>query len=136
MIALDTDTAIAAINDQRGVARQRLTAALAAGTVVGLSSIVLFELWYGIEKSERVEANKAALRTFLTLDLTEWPFDADDAAEAGDIRADLEKIGRPIGPYDVLIAAQARRRSATLVTNNLREFLRVKGLRAVSWAKR
>ena len=52
-------------------------------------------------------------------------FDSDDAREAGDIRATLEQAGTPIGAYDILIAAQARRRAATLVTANMREFLRV-----------
>ncbi|MFZ4603412.1 MAG: PIN domain-containing protein [Caulobacterales bacterium] len=60
-------------------------------------------------------------------------FDAEDAAEAGDIRAALELQGAPIGPYDILIAAQARRRSAALVTLNRREFERVPGLIVADW---
>ena len=62
------------------------------------------------------------------------PFDAEDAAHAGDIRAHLERKGTPIGPYDYLIAAQARRRGATLVTANRREFERVPGLMVADWA--
>ena len=58
----------------------------------------------------------------------------DDAREAGDIRAALERTGTPIGPYDVLIAAQARRRGAMLATANVREFARVPGLRLVDWS--
>ena len=60
-------------------------------------------------------------------------FDAEDAHEAGDIRALLERAGTPIGPYDILIAAQARRRGATLVTANTREFARVPGLKTEDW---
>jgi len=70
----------------------------------------------------------------LALDATPWPFEPDDAEEAGDIRADIERAGAPIGPYDVLIAAQARRRGALLVTANTREFTRVPGLRTEDWA--
>jgi tRNA(fMet)-specific endonuclease VapC len=62
------------------------------------------------------------------------PFEAGDATEAADIRAQLRRSARPIGPYDVLIAAQARRAGATLITANTREFARVPGLTVVDWA--
>jgi tRNA(fMet)-specific endonuclease VapC len=62
------------------------------------------------------------------------PFDAEDAREAGNIRAALFKLGTPIGPYGILIAAQARRRDAILVTSNEREFARVSGLKMEDWA--
>jgi tRNA(fMet)-specific endonuclease VapC len=74
------------------------------------------------------------MAAFLALDVTPWPFEPEDAEEAGDIRAELERAGTPIGPYDVLIAAQARRRSALLVTANMGEFTRVPGLRIEDWA--
>jgi len=61
------------------------------------------------------------------------PFEVEDASHAADIRAELEKAGTPIGPYDSLIAAQARRRGAALVTLNSREFERVPGLLVVNW---
>jgi tRNA(fMet)-specific endonuclease VapC len=61
-------------------------------------------------------------------------FDAMDAQEAGDIRARLRRAGTPIGPDDILIAAQARRRNALLVTANTREFAQVPGLRIEDWA--
>jgi predicted nucleic acid-binding protein len=64
------------------------------------------------------------------------PFDADDAEEAGDIRSALERSGKPIGPYDLLIATQARRRGAILVTANEREFTRVPGLSVENWGAR
>jgi tRNA(fMet)-specific endonuclease VapC len=74
------------------------------------------------------------LSAFLALDVTPWPFDAADAEEAGDIRAALERAGTPIGAYDILIAGQARRRGAVLVTANTAEFRCVPGLRIEDWA--
>ena len=133
MIALDTNVIITAINRRIPQVRARLLQALGSGTVVGIPSIVLFETWYGIKKSARSEENAANLSAFLALDLTHWPFESEDAEEAGDIRAVLERAGTPIGPYNILIAAQARRRSATLITANTREFARVPGLKTEDW---
>lgn len=132
-VCLDTNAVIAAINRRAPTVRQRLEAALTAGMPVGLPAVVLFELRYGIAKSARPRENAAALTVFLALDLEAWPFDPDDADEAGEIRAVLERAGTPIGPYDVLIAAQARRRGAVLVTANTAEFARVPGLRTEDW---
>jgi len=134
MICLDTNVVIAAINELVPKVRARLEQTLVEGAVVGIPTIVVYELWYGVKKSARRESNAAALSRFLALDVTPWPFDAEDAEEAGDVRAALAHAGTPIGPYDVLIAAQARRRNATLVTANHREFARVPGLRMEDWA--
>jgi tRNA(fMet)-specific endonuclease VapC len=134
MIGLDTNIVIAVINNRVPQVRTRLVQTLADGTAVGIPTIVLFELRYGIAKSQRQADNAADLADFLSLDITPWPFDAEDAQEAGDIRAALQRAGTPIGPYDILIAAQARRRGATLVTANAREFSRVPGLRTEDWA--
>jgi tRNA(fMet)-specific endonuclease VapC len=134
MYCLDTNAVIAAINQRQPHVAQRLQAALAGGAVIGLPAIVLYEIRYGISKSARPEKNQAILDTFLTLSITPWAFDDEDAAEAGDIRAALERAGTPIGPYDVLIAAQARRRKAVLVTANMAEFARVPGLRVEDWS--
>ena len=134
MICLDTNAVIMAINLRQPEVRRRLEQALAADVTIGIPAITLFEMWYGIKKSTRVQANAANLATFLTLDVTLWPFEPEDAEEAGDIRAALERAGTPIGPYDVLVAAQARRRGALLVTTNEREFARVPGLRIEDWA--
>jgi tRNA(fMet)-specific endonuclease VapC len=134
MICLDTNAAISAINQREPWVQRRLVRALADGVAVGIPAIVLYEMWYGIKKSARSRANAAALATFLTLDVTPWPFEPEDAEEAGDIRAALEQAGTPIGPYDVLVAAQARRRGAVLITANEREFARVSGLRTENWA--
>jgi tRNA(fMet)-specific endonuclease VapC len=134
MICLDTNIVIAAINQRRPAVRRRLEVALIDGIEIGIPAIVLYELWYGIKKSARPDAHAALLAAFLTLDLTPWPFGPGDAEEAGDIRAILERAGTPIGPHDLLIAGQARRRSAVLVTANTGEFARVPGLMTEDWA--
>jgi tRNA(fMet)-specific endonuclease VapC len=134
MIGLDTNVIIAAINRRNPLVRERLLQNLAAGASVGIPAVVLFEMWYGIKKSARPQQNASNLADFLALDVETWPFEGEDAAEAGDIRASLERAGTPIGPYDILIAAQARRRGATLVTANEREFLRISGLKTENWA--
>jgi tRNA(fMet)-specific endonuclease VapC len=108
---------------------------VAAGdSAILLSSIVAFELWYGVAKSQRIESNTRRLEAFLAGPL-EWVlFDDEDARVAGSIRAELEAAGKPVGAYDVLLAGQARRRGATLVTSNTREFARVPGLKWEDWA--
>jgi tRNA(fMet)-specific endonuclease VapC len=134
VICLDTNIVVAAMNERLPQVRTRLEQALVDGIAIGVSTIVLYELWYGIRKSARRDANAAALSVFLALDVTQWPFDSGDAEEAGDIRAALERTGKPIGPYDLLIAAQARRRGALLATANVREFGRVPGLKIEDWS--
>ena len=94
----------------------------------------MFELWYGVAKSRQVSRNTELLRTFLQ-PLRIVAFDDEDAETAGDVRAALERSGKPIGPYDNLIAAQALRRDLLLITANVREFSRVKGLRWENWAE-
>jgi tRNA(fMet)-specific endonuclease VapC len=134
MICLDTNAVIAAINRRVPAVRTRLEQAFVHQTIVGVPAVALFEIWYGIKKSSRPRENAANLAMFLTLDVKLWPFEPEDAEEAGDIRAALERAGTPIGPYDTLVAAQARRRGALLVTVNRREFARVPGLRLEDWA--
>jgi tRNA(fMet)-specific endonuclease VapC len=134
MICLDTNAVIVSINDRASRVRARLDQSLRDGVPVSVSSIVLFELWYGAAKSNRRQQNADTLAEFLAGPIGILHFDADDAREAGEIRAVLAKAGKPIGPYDILIAAQARGRGATLVTANAREFARVPGLRTEDWA--
>jgi tRNA(fMet)-specific endonuclease VapC len=102
---------------------------------IAISSIVLFELRYGAMKSARPERNVRRIADFLVGPIAVLPFEPGDAEEAGDIRAAVERAGTSIGPYDLLIAAQARRRGALLVTANTREFARVPGLDIEDWAK-
>ncbi len=99
-----------------------------------LPVIVLYELQYGIAKSARRRENTERLAIFLQLPIEILPFEPDDAEEAGNIRAALERVGSPIGPYHVLIAAQAWRRGAVLVTANRHEFVRVPRLKTEDWA--
>jgi tRNA(fMet)-specific endonuclease VapC len=131
---LDTNACIALINGTEINVRRRFKRAVARENVILLSSIVAFELWYGVAKSQRKDSNTQRLETFLGGPL-EWAlFDEDDARAAGTVRAELETVGRPVGAYDVLLAGQARRRGATLVTSNTKEFARVQGLKWEDWA--
>jgi len=131
---LDTNAAIALINGKPAALRTRLQRVVAKDTPVAISSIVLYELWYGVARSERQRENAERLRVFLSGAIGVAPFDEEDAARAGELRATLESAGTPIGPYDLLIAAQALRMNATLVTANVSEFARVRGLDWQDWA--
>jgi tRNA(fMet)-specific endonuclease VapC len=102
-------------------------------TEVAISTITVFELEYGAEKSKQRQKAKKALARF-TSPLTVLDMDRAAAHEAARIRAELEHAGTPIGPYDILIAGLAKSRGLTLVTNNLREFSRVSGLVLENWA--
>ena len=103
------------------------------GHVIHVSSLVVFELRYGAFGSTDPSSTNARIDRLLGTQFARLDFDDDDAREAGDIRAALKKTGKPIGPYDVLIAGQARRRGLTLVTANVREFKRVRGLKVENW---
>lgn len=127
---LDTNAVIAVLNGDATV-RQRLRNAMKSGDIF-ISSVALFELWYGARSARRAE-NTERLRVFLSGAVGHIPFDEDDAAIAGDIRFALESTGTPIGPFDLLIAAQALRMGATLVTENVGEFSRVQGLVWENW---
>jgi len=92
---------IAAVNQRKPSVRRRLEQALVDRVTVGIPTVVLYEMWYGIRKSMRPQANMEVLANFLALDVTLWPFASEDAEEAGDIRAALERAGTRIGPYDI-----------------------------------
>ncbi len=133
MICLDTNVVVAVLRGQPRHLLEHFTRELPQGRLA-LSTVVLFELRYGVANSARRKENAERLEAFLQAPITVLPFDADDAAEAGEIRATLKQAGSLIGPYDILIAAQARRRSALLVTANGGEFNRVPGLRTADWS--
>ncbi len=130
---LDTNAVIAILKGKPAAVRTRLGRVAPKATAIAVSSIVLFELWYGVARSERQRENTERLRIFLSGAISVIPFDADDAATAGKVRAALEATGKPIRPYDLLIAAQALRLRATLVTANGSEFERVRGLVWQDW---
>jgi tRNA(fMet)-specific endonuclease VapC len=134
MVCLDANAVITALNDRNSPVRTRIRATIERGRTLAISPIVLFELRYGAAKSARPERNVQRIADFLVGAIVVLPFEPGDAEEAGDIRAALERTGTPIGPYNVLIAAQARRRDAVLVTANEREFTRVPGLKTEDWA--
>lgn len=134
MYCLDTNIVIFAVNRRLPGVAERLAAEIGAGTQLIIPAAVLFELEYGVAKNERGPRARAPLDAFLEAGFEFAEFDSADAREAGIIRADLERKGTPIGPFDYLIAAQARRRGARLVTNNMREFSRVPGLLLDDWS--
>ena len=101
---------------------------------IGISSITLAELNYGIQKSSNPIKNEKALENFL-LPLEILNFDFSATISYGLIRADLEKKGMPIGSLDTLIAAHAKSKKLTLVTNNEKEFIRVSDLKVENWTK-
>jgi len=101
---------------------------------LGISAISLAELQYGIEKSSNPEKNREALEIFLTpIEIVEYGYEA--SVDYGKIRAELERKGTPIGPLDMLIASHARSLGLVLVTNNVKEFERIPGLRIENWSK-
>ncbi len=101
---------------------------------VAISTITLFELQYGIEKSQYRERSEDALAKFL-LPLNLINLDRSSAVEAAIIHAQLEKKGMPIGPYDLLIAGLARSQDMILVTNNIKEFERIDDLHMENWVE-
>ena len=102
---------------------------------VAISTVTLAELEYGVHKSSNPSGNAQLLIEACT-PLTILSFDNAAASAYGWVRARLEAKGTPIGPMDTLIAAHALSLDATLVTNNMREFKRVKGLRLENWLRR
>ena len=129
---LDTNACIELIRKRSAAVLRRLRAC-AVGEVA-LSSITLAELYYGVARSAFPERNLAALTEFCT-PLALLPFDDRAAALYGQVRADLERSGHPAGPLDTLIASHALSVKATLVTDNEREFHRVKGLEVENWKR-
>lgn len=90
------------------------------------------ELIYGAEKSSDPERNLADVEGFAAR-LEVLDYEQAAAAHSGQIRAELARVGRPIGPFDTMIAGHARSRGLTVITNNLREFDRVVALRVEDW---
>ncbi len=130
---LDTNAVIALLRNEPAIFRKRLRRTVSKGAAIAVSSIVLYELWYGVARSARRRENGERLRVFLSGGIAVSAFTEEDAVTAGDLRATLEAAGAPIGPYDVLIAAQALCSNATLVTANVPEFSRVPGLQWQDW---
>ncbi len=126
---LDTNACIALLNRSDPGLETRVRRHRTAD--VGLPAPVAYELYDGAFKSRRRDENLARLDS---IGLEIVPFDASDARSAGAVRASLERSGRPIGPYDILIAGQAHARGLVLVTANVSEFDRVDGLDCEDWS--
>jgi tRNA(fMet)-specific endonuclease VapC len=127
---LDTNTCIYIINKKPPSAVNRIRSKQAEE--IAISTITIAELEYGVYRSQRADQNRIALLEFLVPFII-LDFDQSAAAIYGSIRASLKSRGTPIGPMDLLLAAQAMSRQLVLVTNNEKEFRRVRGLQIENW---
>ena len=126
---LDTNLCIRVLNTRPPALKDRFNAEAES---LCISTVTMYELLYGAEKSARPTENIKAVENFAArLDVLPW--DNAAAAHSANIRAALERLGTPIGAYDLQIAGHARSRGLVVVTGNLREFKRVEGLRAEDW---
>ena len=132
MYMLDTNICIYAMKNKPEKVLLRFKEEMNNGLCI--SSITLAELEYGMKHSANPIKNEQALLRFL-VPLSVLPFGADAASIYGEIRAELQSKGTPIGPLDMLIAAHAKAAGITLVTNNVKEFARVPGLEIENWAE-
>lgn len=126
---LDTNLCIRVLRDRPPALRDKFNQ---EADSLCISTIVLMELLHGAARSARVEHNRQAVEQFAAR-LEVLDFDSAAADHAANIRAELERSGRTIGGYDLLIAGHARSRGLVVVTGNLREFQRVAGLRSEDW---
>jgi tRNA(fMet)-specific endonuclease VapC len=126
---LDTNLCIRVLRDRPQGLRERFNAEAAA---LCISTVTLAELLYGAEKSGRPAEGRTKVEGFAAR-LDVLSFDSGAAAHYADIRADLERRGQVIGPYDMMIAGHARSRGLVVITANLDEFSRVVALRAEDW---
>jgi tRNA(fMet)-specific endonuclease VapC len=127
---LDTNAWVDYLNQRYPTVAERIRSA--DPDDLSLSSVVLAELRYGADKSQFPARNHARLDV-LVQDVPHLEFDEAAATAFGRVRSTLEAQGRPIGPYDMMIAAQALSRQLVLVTDNVQEFGRVEGLRIENW---
>jgi tRNA(fMet)-specific endonuclease VapC len=134
MVFLDINVVVDLMHARKPKLIERFIAQQTAGAPLAISTIVVFELRYGAENNDRPEQNLRVLEAAIDGALTVHPFDADAAADAARIRAELRRAGEMIGPFEILIAAHARSRGALLVTGNVRGLARVKGLVLTDWA--
>jgi tRNA(fMet)-specific endonuclease VapC len=130
---LDTNVVSAAIKGKPEIVRRRFDDVILGGRTVQLSMLVYHELYFGALRSASPDKNLARLQLFKERFGNPVEFTEADARMAADIRIFLSANGNIIGPYDTLIAAQALRLDATLVTGNVREFSRVPGLKWEDW---
>jgi tRNA(fMet)-specific endonuclease VapC len=130
MYLLDTNTCIFIKNEKPYHVLEKLHSVIEQ--TVYLSSITVAELQFGVYNSKNIEKNRISLTEFLA-PFEIINFESIDAEHFGIIRTQLKKEGNLIGPYDMLIAAQAVARNLILVTNNINEFIRIKNLKLEDW---
>ncbi len=128
---LDTNIAIYTIKSKPSEVREAFKA---HDGQMCISAVTLMELMYGAEASAAVERNLRDIEGFAAR-LEVLPYDHDAAAHTGQLREELKKLGRPIGPYDEMIAGHARSQGLVVVTNDMRQFENVPGLRLANWVK-
>ena len=129
MYVLDTNILIYYFKGQGNVVTKLLSI---SPKEISIPSIVLYELELGIAKSSSPKKRTKQLRDMLSV-INILPFSQKEAHSTAQIRAQLEKLGTPIGHYDYLIAGTALSNNGILVTNNTKEFNRVKNLKLVNW---
>lgn len=130
---LDTNIPIKAIKGREPALTAKIGAALDDKHELAISAVSLHELEVGVLRNINVQTAARKRDAFLGLVKHVWDVDTEDALLAAKIRCELMAIGQSIGAFDVFIAAQARRRGVTLITNNTREFTRVPGLSVLDW---
>ncbi len=131
MYLLDTNICIFAIKKRPERVLKKLKEKISDG--IYISSLTVAELEFGVENSQKIENNRIALLKFLSI-FNILNFDDSDAIDYGKLKTDLRKQGRIIGPIDMLLAAQALNKELIFVTNNVKEFERVKGLKIEDWS--
>jgi tRNA(fMet)-specific endonuclease VapC len=129
---LDTNIAIYTIKNRPGEVREAFKA---HDGQMCISSVTLMELIYGAEASAAVERNLRDIEGFAAR-LEVLPYDTDAAIHTGQLRAELKKFGRPIGPYNEMIAGHARSQGLVIVTNNTKQFKHAAGVRLENWVVR
>ena len=126
---LDTDTCIGVLRQKPGMVEKLSRLAPAD---VAVSMVTIYELFCGVEKAADPARERGKVERFISA-IAELPLERAAAQTAAQVRAELERQGTVIGPYDLLIAGQALAGNLTLVTGNLAEFRRVPGLKIESW---
>lgn len=126
---LDANLCIRVLRDRPGAWRERFKAEARS---LAISTIVLHELYYGAERSDRPQVQRSKVGDFAA-HISVLDFDSAAASQAAVIKANLAAIGQLIGPNDLLIAGHARSLDLKLITGNLKEFTRVEGLRCEDW---
>jgi tRNA(fMet)-specific endonuclease VapC len=132
---LDTNACIALMSSASNSVQIRFARTFHKGGSFFTSSVVAFELWYGVFKSTRLVDNTRRCETFFAGPIDILPFEEEAAKVAGQLRSKLEAAGKPIGAYDLLLAGQAMHHNMALITANVSEFSRVKGLQWEDWSK-